>query len=173
MKSVFCGMALVAGFTTFADAQELGNWSLGQSASRDGVITYSASLRSTNLITSGSGPDYAPLYSIACKSGADKNWQQWLELEDAVYSRGDIELLATVDDKRPREEIWHISSHGRLLTRENLPDIAELTRAHMLKLSWNWGWSWLWLSDEARLELGDIEPVIFTLAKSCGIAEPE
>lgn len=99
-------------------------------------------------------------------------WTQQLKLEDALSSRGEIEIIATIDRKLPREELWTVSKNKRLLTRENLPDIAELRTAKTLKLEWNWGWSWLWLSDEAHFELGDTEAVIFTLAKSCGIEEP-
>ena len=95
-----------------------------------------------------------------------------MQLEDALSSRGQIELSATIDKKAPREEFWIVEGHRRILTRENTPDIAELKSAKTLKLSWNWGWTWLWLSDEARFELGDVEAVIFTLAKSCEISEP-
>ncbi len=139
----------------------------------DGKVVHMASIHATNMISSGSSMDYAPLYSIACKTGDAAHWSQWLELEDSVSGHGDIELSAVVDDKSAREENWQISSKGRILTRENTPDIAELRRARVLKLGWNWGWSWAWISDEARIDLGDVEPVIFTLAKSCGIAEPE
>ena len=100
-------------------------------------------------------------------------WVQQLRLEDALSSRGQVELLATIDQKLPREEFWIVTGNKRTLTRENLPDIAELRTAKTLKLEWNWGWSWLWLSDEAHFELGGAGAVIFTLAKSCGIEEPQ
>ena len=159
--------------TVPAPAQELGNWSLSESKSTDGSSLFSASIHATNLITSGGPePDYAPLYSIACRAGDADQWIQTLELEDAISGSGKIELSARVDDKMPREEIWVIGDKNHILIRENSPDIAELRTAHKLTLKWNWGWSWLWLNDKARIELGDIEAVIFTLSKNCGIAEP-
>jgi hypothetical protein len=154
-----------------AKAQELGAWSLGQSQATNGAVIHSASLTSSTLITSAA-VDYAALYTISCQTGEPTKWRQQLKLEDALSSRGQIELIATIDNKLPREEFWMVSDDKRLLTRENLPDIAELRAAKTLKLEWNWGWSWLWLSDEAHFELGDAQAVIFTLAKSCGIEEP-
>jgi hypothetical protein len=167
--SVLSVFALIA--AGHAAAQELGAWSLGQSQAANGAVIHSASLTSSTLITSAAN-DYAALYSISCQTGEPTKWTQQLRLEDAHSSRGQIELIATIDKKLPREEFWIVSDNKRLLTRENLPDIAELRTAKTLKLEWNWGWSWLWLSDEAHFELGDAEAVIFTLAKSCGIEEP-
>ena len=154
-----------------AQAQDLGDWTLGQSAAENGAIIHMATLASSTLITSAA-TDYAALYSISCQSGEPLKWTQQLQLEDALSSRGQIELIATIDKKLPREEFWIVAKNKRLLTRENLPDIAELRTAKTLKLEWNWGWSWMWLSDEAHFELGDAEAVIFTLAKSCGIEVP-
>ena len=168
-------LSVLSAFTLFAlghaGAQELGAWSLGQSQAANGAVIHSASLTSSTLITSAAN-DYAALYSISCQAGEPTKWTQQLRLEDALSGRGQIELIATIDKKLPREEFWIVSDNKRLLTRENLPDIAELRTAKSLKLEWNWGWSWLWLSDEAYFELGDAEAVIFTLAKSCGIEEP-
>jgi len=154
-----------------AQAQELGEWSLGQALATNGAVIHLASLTSSTLIASAAA-DYAALYSISCQTGEPMKWTQQLKLEDALSSRGQIEIIATIDRKLPREELWIVSKNKRLLTRENLPDIAELRTARTLKLEWNWGWSWLWLYDEAHFELGDTEAVIFTLAKSCGIEEP-
>jgi hypothetical protein len=154
-----------------AKAQELGAWTLGQAKAANGAVVHLASLTSSTLITSAA-TDYAALYSISCQTGEPMKWTQQLRLEDSLSSRGQIELIATVDRKLPREEFWIVAGNKRLLTRENLPDIAELRTAKTLKLEWNWGWSWMWLSDEAYFELGDAEAVIFTLAKSCGIEEP-
>jgi len=154
-----------------AQAQELGAWTLGQSQAENGATIHMATLASSTLITSPA-TDYAALYSITCQTGEPLKWTQQLRLEDALSSRGQIELIATIDKKLPREEFWIVAKNKRLLTRENLPDIAEIRTAKSLKLEWNWGWSWMWLSDEAHFELGDAEAVIFTLAKSCGIEEP-
>jgi len=162
-------------FTLFsaapAMAQELDAWTLGQAKAANGAVIHLASLTSSTLITSAA-TDYAALYSISCQTGEPMKWTQQLRLEDSLSSRGQIELVATIDRKLPREEFWIVADNKRLLTRENLPDIAELRTAKTLKLEWNWGWSWLWLSDEAHFELDDAEAVIFTLAKSCGIEEP-
>ena len=168
------GLVLLTLFSAdYAASQELGAWSFGKSVAPNDAIIFSASLLSLNLIASGdANADYPVIYSIACQSLDSTKWSQWLKLEDSLSSRGQIELLATIDKKPPREEFWIVADSKRLLTRENIPDIAELRTAKTLKLSWNWGWSWLWLSDEARFELGDVEAVIFTLAKSCEIAEP-
>jgi hypothetical protein len=155
-----------------APAQELGNWTLSQTKSPDGTTVFAASLNASNLISAGSGPDYAPLYSISCKQGDAAHWSQTLTFEDGVSGSGEIELSAKVDAKAPREEMWKIGAKNRILTRENTPDIAELRTARNLKFTWSWGWSWLWLSDKAKFELGEVEAVVFTLAKSCGIAEP-
>jgi hypothetical protein len=154
-----------------AQAQELGAWTLGQSKAANGAIIHMATVASSTLIASAA-TDYAALYSISCQTGEPMKWTQQLRLEDALSSRGQIELIATIDKKLPREEFWIVAKNKRVLTRENLPDIAELRTAKSLKLEWNWGWSWMWLSDEAHFELGDTEAVIFTLAKSCGIEEP-
>lgn len=153
-----------------AQAQELGAWTLGQSKAVNGAIIHMATLASSTLIASVT--DYAALYSISCQTGEPMKWTQQLRLEDALSSRGQIELIATIDKKLPREEFWIVAKSKRVLTRENLPDIAELRTAKTLRLEWNWGWSWMWLSDEAHFELGDAEAVIFTLAKNCGIEEP-
>ena len=161
---------LTLGSATAAQAQELGVWTLGQSRSANGALIHMATVASSTLIASAT--DYAALYSISCQIGEPTKWTQQLRLEDALSSRGQIELIATIDKKLPREEFWVVAKNKRVLTRENLPDIAELRTAKSLKLEWNWGWSWLWLSDEAHFELGDAEAVIFTLAKSCGIEEP-
>ena len=168
------GLVLLTLFSAdYAASQELGAWSFGKSVAPNDAIIFSASLLSLNLIASGdANADYPVIYSIACQSLDSTKWSQWLKLEDSLSSRGQIELLATIDKKPPREEFWIVADSKRLLTRENIPDIAELRTAKTLKLSWNWGWSWLWLSDEARFELGDVEAVIFTLAKSCEITEP-
>ena len=154
-----------------AQAQELGVWTLGQSQAENGAIIHMATLASSTLIVSAA-TDYAALYSISCQTGEPLKWTQRLQLEDALTSRGEIELIATIDEKLPREEFWIVSKNKHLLTRENLPDIAELRTAKNLKLEWNWGWSWFWISDEAHFELGDAEAVIFTLAKNCGIEVP-
>ena len=154
-----------------AEAQELGAWTLGQSKAENGAVIHLATLASSTLIVSAA-TDYAALYSISCQTGEPMKWTQQLRLEDALSSRGQIELIATIDKKLPREEFWIVAKNKRVLTRENLPDSAELRTAKSLKLEWNWGWSWMWLSDEAHFELGDAEAVIFTLAKNCGIEGP-
>ncbi len=160
--------------TAYANAQDIGAWSFAQSTAPDGAIVHSASLYSSTLIASGDESfGYPAIYSIACQAGDPAKWAQWLKLEDSLSSRGQIELIAKVDRKIPREENWIVAGSKRLLTRENVPDIAELRTATTLKLSWNWGWSWLWLADEARFDLGEVRAVIFTLAKSCGIPEPQ
>jgi hypothetical protein len=161
---------LTLGSAAATQAQELGAWTLGQSRAANGAIIHMATVASSTLIASAT--DYAALYSISCQIGEPTKWTQQLRLEDALSSRGQIELIATIDKKLPREEFWVVAKNKRVLTRENLPDIAELRTAKSLKLEWNWGWSWLWLSDEAHFELGDAEAVIFTLAKNCGIEEP-
>ena len=174
LHTKLAGMVLLTLFSAdYAASQELGAWSFGKSMAPNDAVIHTASLLSSTLITSNSEEsDYAAIYTIACQSGDSTKWSQWLKLEDSLSSRGQIELLATIDKKSPREEFWIVADNKRLLTRENTPDIAELRTAKTLKLSWNWGWSWLWLSDEASFELGDIEAVIFTLAKNCEIAEP-
>jgi hypothetical protein len=168
------GMVLLTLFSAdYAVSQELGAWSFGESKAENGSVIHAASMFSSTMITSGGEEaDYAALYTIACQTGEPAKWSQWLKLEDSLSSRGQIELLAAVDKKIPREEFWIVADDKRLLTRENTPDITELRTAKTLKLSWNWGWSWLWISDEASFELGSVEAVIFTLAKNCGIAEP-
>jgi hypothetical protein len=168
------GMVLLTLFSAdYAASQEVGAWSFGESKAENGAVIHTASMFSSTMITSGGEEfDYAALYTIACQTGDPAKWSQWLKLEDALSSRGQIELLATVDKKIPREEFWIVADSKRLLIRENTPDIAELRTAKTLKLSWNWGWSWLWLSDEADFELGSVEAVIFTLAKNCTIADP-
>ena len=176
MKSALklTGIVLLTLFSAhYTASQELGAWSFRKTVAPNDAIIHSASLLSSTLITSVSEEsDYPAVYTIACQSGDSTKWSQWLKLEDSLSSRGQIELMATIDKKSPREEFWIVADSKRLLTRENTPDIAELRTAKTLKLSWNWGWSWLWLSDEASFELKDIEAVIFTLAKSCEIAEP-
>jgi hypothetical protein len=152
------------------EAQELGQWTFGQAKAANGAIIHMATLASSTLIASTT--DYAALYTISCQTGEPLKWAQQLRLEDPLSNRGQVELLATIDRKLPREELWIVTKDKRLLTRENLPDIAELRTAKSLKLEWNWGWSWLWLSDEAHFELGDVGAVIFTLAKNCGIEMP-
>jgi hypothetical protein len=152
------------------EAQELGQWTFGQAKAANGAIIHMATLASSTLIASTT--DYAALYTISCQTGEPMKWAQQLRLEDPLSNRGQVELLATIDRKLPREELWIVTKDKRLLTRENLPDIAELRTAKSLKLEWNWGWSWLWLSDEAHFELGDVGAVIFTLAKNCGIEMP-
>ena len=168
------GMVLLTLFSAVsAAAEEIGAWSFGESKAANGAVIHTASLNSTNLIASSyQSTDYAAVYTIACQAGDPTKWNQWLQLEDALSSRGQIELVATVDKKIPREEFWIVGDDKHILTRENTLDIAELRAAKSLKLAWNWGWSWLWLSDKARLDLGDVEAAIFTLAKSCGIEEP-
>ncbi len=154
-------------------AQELGNWSFVETKAPDGTPVFTAAIHATNLITSGGPePDYAPLYTIGCRKGDGAHWSQTLQFEDAISGSGKIELIARVDDKMPREENWVIGAKNRILVRENTPDVAELRSSHSLVLKWNWGWSWLWLSDTARFDLREVGAVIFTLAKSCGIAEP-
>ena len=157
--------------TASVQAQDMGVWTLGQSKAENGAVVHLATVASSTLIVSAS-TDYAAIYSISCQTGEPMKWTQQLRLDDAFSSRGQIELIATVDKKMPREENWNVTDNKRLLTRENLPDIAELRTAKTLKLEWNWGWSWLWLSDEAHFELGDAQAVIFTLAKNCGIEVP-
>ena len=162
------GMVLLTLFSAdYAASQELGAWSFGKSEAANGAIIHS--------LAAVLKPDHfrwrrrrlcGPLLNHLPDRDPTK-WSQWLKLEDSLSSRGQIELFATIDKKIPREEFWIVADSKRLLTRENIPDIAELRTAKTLKLSWNWGWSWLWLSDEASFELGDVEAVIFTLAKSC------
>jgi hypothetical protein len=169
IPAILLGLLSIA----YAEAEEIGAWSFAQSSTPEGAIVHSASLYSSTLIVSGDDSlGYPAIYSIACQAGDSAKWTQWLKLEDALSSRGEIELLAKVDKKIPREENWIVADSKHLLTRENTPDITELRTASTLKLSWNWGWSWLWLADAARFDLGDVEAVIFTLAKSCGIPEP-
>ena len=170
-KNFVMGLLTLCSVPT-AQAQELGAWTFGQAKAENGAIIHMATLASSTLISSAA-TDYAALYTISCQTGEPMKWIQQLRLEDALSSRGQVELLATIDQKLPREEFWIVTGNKRTLTRENLPDIAELRTAKTLKLEWNWGWSWLWLSDEAHFELGDAGAVIFTLAKSCGIEEPQ
>jgi hypothetical protein len=154
-------------------AQELGNWSLGEVNAPDGTTTYTAAIRATNLIVSGgSEPDYAALYTLSCKTGDFAHWKQTLQFEDAISGSGQIYLSVTIDDKPTRDEAWIIGAKNRVLVRENASDISELRSARRFTLKWNWGWSWAWLSDRAQFDLSEIEAVVFTLAKSCGIAEP-
>ena len=169
------GMVLLTLFSAVsAAAEEIGAWSFGESKAANGAVIHTASLNSTNLIASSyQSTDYAAIYTIACQAGDSTKWSQWLQLEDALSSQGQTELKAKIDHKDPREEFWIVGDNKHILTRENTPDIAELRTAKTLKLAWNWGWSWLWLSDKARFDLENVEAVIFTLAKSCGIEEPQ
>ena len=94
--------------TASAQAQELGAWTLGQSKAENGAIIHMATLASSTLITSAA-TDYAALYSISCQTGEPLKWTQQLRLEDAITSRGEIELIATIDKKLPREEFWIVA----------------------------------------------------------------
>jgi hypothetical protein len=107
LKPEFPVMALLTLCSASAEAQEMGAWSLGQSRAENGAIIHMATLTSSTLIASAT--DYAALYSITCQTGEPMKWAQQLRLEDSLSSRGEIELVATIDKKLPREEFWTVA----------------------------------------------------------------
>ena len=103
-----------------AKPQELGAWTFGQSKAENGAIIHMATLASSTLIASAA-TDYAALYSISCQTGEPMKWTQQLRLEDALSSRGQIELIATIDKKLPREEFWIVAKNKRLSPAKIFP----------------------------------------------------
>src|SRR5215212_8699100 len=105
-------LLVLSAFTLFsaspAWSQELGAWTLGQATAANGAVIHLATVASSTLIIYAA-TDYAALYSISCQTGEPMKWTQQLLLEDALSSRGQIELIATIDKKLPREEIWIVS----------------------------------------------------------------
>jgi hypothetical protein len=152
-------------------AQELGAWELGESAVR-GIQGYSAALRATRPITSGSAADYAPVYSISCTRGDAIHWKHQLQLEEALSSRGLINVTQQIDNADETDDSWTVTGNKRSFTRFDETMVRKLKSAKHLSLTWNWGWSWLWLSDEAHFDLTGVRSVIYTLAKKCEIPEP-
>jgi hypothetical protein len=154
-----------------ASAQGIGAWDFSEAVIQ-GAATHSAAIRATGVISSGSTADYAPVYSITCTAGDPLHWKQQLQLDEPITSRGLITLAVTVDRKDARDEQWTVTGNKRIVSRFDVPAIAEIKTAQSLKLEWNWGWSWLWLSDKAKFDLQGVRSVVYTLAKKCGIAEP-
>lgn len=153
--------------------EELGPWHLDRAAAPDGAAVYTASLYSTTLLDAGGdGADYAPTLTFACRTKGEPRWSQWLRFDESLTSGGETDVDVSIDGGEPIEQPWKVGTDRRMLLREDASDIAALKHATRVTLAWNWGWSWLWLSDEASFELVEFPTVIYTLSKSCGIAEP-
>ena len=156
---------------SFAVAQELGAWQFGSSSLRDTRQQFAA-LTATTLLSGGDKGDYAPVLTISCNEGDGQHWQQQLQLEEPLTSRGIITLWVSYDGSEPAAQQWVVTGNRRTATLVSSAAVARLARSRNLKLQWNWGWSWLWLTDSVEFQLGDPHTVVFALSKSCSLPEP-
>jgi hypothetical protein len=166
--------ALAAASPPARAQQQLADWDFGETPGEHGSKVFWASRNAANLIVSGRAQtDYAPLFILSCQSGDARRWVQKLVLEDSLSSSGNILVTALTNGKPPRPELWSVDATRKTMSRINALDVVELKTARRITFRWSWGWQWLWLSDEAIIPLDHADAVIYTLAKSCGIAEPQ
>ncbi|MBZ9794693.1 hypothetical protein [Mesorhizobium sp. ES1-4] len=135
----------------------------------DGLAT--ASLHATNkLITGGGALSYSPVLTIACHTGGEPRWTEWLQLNDAVSASRKITMSLTVDGGGKFDESWSVGPRGRMLTRDGADGVRRLVPASRLLLSWRFGL--LSGRGQADFDLAGLNDAVGQLAGSCDTDPP-
>jgi hypothetical protein len=139
------------------------------STSEDGLVT--ASLAADNKLMNSSGRlSYSPVLTIACRSGGDPHWSEWLRLNDAVSSSSTITMSVSVDDALAIDERWSATRRGKVLVRSGPGAVSRLLSANKLVLSWRFGL--LSGRAEADFDLAGIGEAVGQLAEACQTSRP-
>jgi len=130
-----------------------------------------AALLATNkLSTAGGALSYSPVLTIACDTGGDPQWREWLRINDKVSASGTIAVRVTVDSA-DSEERWAVQRDGKVLFRSGPDAVARLMPARRLSLSWRFGL--LSGRGTAEFDLAGAREAIGWLADACGTALPD
>jgi hypothetical protein len=148
-------------------AADLDRWRF--STSDDGSVT--ASLAADNKLMNSSGTlSYSPVLTIACRSGGNPHWSEWLRLHDAVSSSSKITMSVSVDEAPAIDERWSATHRGKVLVRSGPGAVSRLLSANKLVLSWRFGL--LSGRAEADFDLAGIAEAVGQLAETCRTSRP-
>ena len=111
LAALLTGLLWQAGSTA---AQTIGNWQFGTQQFRDSRQQMASLPASTML--GGSTGDYAPVLTLSCVEGDNEHWQQQLELQEPLSSRGIITLWASFDGADPVAQPWVVTGSKRTVT---------------------------------------------------------
>lgn len=143
------------------------NWRFATDA--DGLV--SASLYATNkLFTGGGALGYSPILTIACRTGGEPSWAEWLQLNDAVSASRKITMSVTIDNDSKFDESWSVGSRGRMLVRDGADGVRRLVPANRLLLSWRFGL--LSGRGQADFDLAGFSEAVEQIAGSCKTDPP-
>ncbi|WP_244484530.1 hypothetical protein [Mesorhizobium sp. Root552] len=134
----------------------------------DGLVT--ASLAAVNKLTNNSGTlSYSPVLTIACRTGGDPQWSEWLRLND-MASGSTVTVSVAIGDNQAVDERWVISRRGKVLIKSGPQAVSRLVPADRLALSWRFGL--LSGRGEADFDLEGIGEVVGQLAEACQTTQP-
>jgi hypothetical protein len=165
---VVAAALLVASGCGVAQADSvLDNWRFDTGS--DGLVT--ASLYATNkLFTGGGALGYSPVLTIACRSGGQPRWSEWLQLNDAVSASRKITMSISVDQGDKVSESWSVGARGRMLVRDGADGVKQLVSASRLGLSWRFGL--LSGRGEADFDLAGLGEAVAQIAGTCNTDVP-
>ncbi|WP_292066923.1 hypothetical protein [Mesorhizobium sp.] len=168
MRGVVVAAALLLAAADVAEAgPDLGNWRVD--AASDGQVT--ASLYASNkLITGGGALGYSPVLTLACRTGGEPRWSEWLQLNDAVSASRKITMSVMVDGGSKFDESWSVGPRGKLLVRDGDDGIKRLVSASRLLLSWRFGL--LAGRGEADFDLAGLSEAVGQMAATCNTDPP-
>lgn len=172
MRSKSVGLVLVAtlvGAQTFLDsaaAQQAGRWKI--SAGRDAA---SATLYSLNTLTAGTRTvDYHPALVLSCEARRYPVWRQAVLVRQTISGDGGIGVSIRLDNGGAFSEQWVLAQKNRAMQTDGDEQVARLSRARRLNLSWRFGvFSG---RGEAVFDLAGISDTLAQLAQACGTDVP-
>ncbi len=134
----------------------------------DGLVT--ASLAAVNKLTNNSGTlSYSPVLTIACRTGGDPQWSEWLRLND-MASGSTVTVSVAIGDNQAVDERWVASRRGKVLIKSGPQAVSRLVSAGKLVLSWRLGL--LSGRGKADFDLAGISEVVGQLAEACQTSQP-
>ncbi|MFI0846646.1 hypothetical protein [Mesorhizobium sp. IMUNJ 23232] len=172
MRSKSVGLALVAVLVAVlisadgAAAQQAGRWKI--SAGRDAAT---ATLYSLNTLTAGTRTiDYHPALVLSCEARRYPVWRQAVVVRQTISGEDRIGVSIRLDNGGAFNEQWVLAQKGRALQTDGDEQVARLSRARRLHLSWRFGvFSG---RGEAVFDLAGITDTLAQLAQACGTDVP-
>jgi hypothetical protein len=153
-------------YAGMADAQQAGRWKV--SAGRDAAT---ATLYSLNTLTAGTRTiDYHPALILSCETRRFPVWRQAVVVRQTIAGDGEVGVSIRLDNGGAFKEQWALAQKSRALQTDGDEQVARLSRARRLHLSWRFGvFSG---SGEAVFDLAGIRETLAQLAQACGTEVP-
>ncbi|MEQ1952569.1 hypothetical protein [Mesorhizobium sp. CN2-181] len=171
MRSNSVGL-LVAAFAALvsqasnAAAQQAGRWKV--STGREAAT---ATLYSLNTLTTGTRTiDYRPALVLSCETRRYPVWRQAVRVRQTISGDGSVGVSIRLDNGGAFNEQWVLAEKSRAVQTDGGEQVARLSRARRLNLSWRFG---VFAGrGEAVFDLAGISDTLAQLAQACGVEVP-